>query len=67
MMWIIEEDNEKRLEMTEKLIYSYLEACYGEDLKKTHHGPKPEKENTETKAIRVSKRSKERGEGGKEK
>jgi len=53
---IVEEDNEKRLEMTEKLIYSYLEACYGEELKKTHHGPKPEKENTETKAIRVSKR-----------
>ena len=50
-----EPDDEKRLEMTEKLIYSYLEADYGEEPNKKPR-KKPEKENSETKAIRVSKR-----------
>ncbi|MCP4494109.1 MAG: hypothetical protein GY820_43420 [Gammaproteobacteria bacterium] len=53
---VIASDDEKRLELTEKKIYSYLEARFGEDPKKFSPRKTPPRETYETKAIRVSKR-----------
>ena len=49
-------DNEARLELTEKQIYSYLEARYGEVPNNFSQEKNPPKEESETKAIRVAKR-----------
>ena len=48
------EDDAKRLDHVEARIYSYLEARYGEEEKKTF--TKKKQEDTETRSIRVSKR-----------
>ena len=51
---VVEKDDEKKLQKIEGKIYSYLEYRFGEE--KKLFGQKQQKENRETKAIRVSKR-----------
>lgn len=51
---IEEEDDGKRLDITENRIYSYLEARFGMDQKV--FVKEPDKEEKETKSIRISKR-----------
>lgn len=53
---LVASDNKERLELTERNIYSYLEARFGEDPKKFPQKKTLQRESYETKAIRISKR-----------
>ena len=64
---IEEHDDEKRLELTEKTVYNYLEARFGEEeLRSPKATIRPKRvEDKETRTIRLSKReAKKREEGG---
>ena len=53
---VVAEDEESRLEKVEKLVYSYLASRFSEEEAKKPRVPQKEKENRETRVIRLAKR-----------
>jgi len=54
---IVETDDEERLRKTEELVYNYLDTAFGADAPTAQHVSKPIREDIESKALRVAKKT----------